>query len=226
MTIIGTPTTDSATKVMILGSGELSKETAIEAQRLGLEVIAVDRYEDAPAMQVAHRAHVIQMSDGAALRALVAQEKPDIIIPGSEFVAADTLIELEQEGIRVVPSARAAKLGTDRAGIRQLVAEELNIPTSPNRIAATMEVYWSNVGEIGFPCVVKPLQSASGMGHSILKGDGDTMKSWQLAQDKAHEGTCGVIIEGFVEFDYEITLLTVCHEGGTLFCDPIGHRKS
>ena len=226
MTVIGTPTTDSATKVMILGAGELSKETAIEAQRLGLEVIAVDRYEDAPAMQVAHQAHVIQMSDGAALRALVEKIKPDIIIPGSEFIAADTLIELEQEGIKVAPSARAAKLGTDRAGIRQLVAEELKIPTSPYRIATTMAEYWSNIGEIGFPCVVKPIKSASGKGHSVLRGDGDTMKSWQLAQDEAHEGTCGVIIEGFVDFDYEVTILAVRHQGGTHFCEPIGHRKA
>ncbi len=222
---IGTPNTDSATKAMLLGAGELCREIAIEAQRLGLEVIAVDRYEDAPAMSVAHRSHVIHIEDAAELRKLIDREKPDFIIPGSEHIAADVLLEFEEEGYTVAPSARAAQLGTDRGGIRELVANELGLATSPFRIAHTMADYWSNIGEIGFPCMVKPLSSSSGVGHSFLKGDGDTMSSWQTAQDKAHPGTCGVIIEGLIEFDYEVTLLTVKHAGGTLFCDPIGHHK-
>ncbi|MBT6177628.1 MAG: formate-dependent phosphoribosylglycinamide formyltransferase [Deltaproteobacteria bacterium] len=222
---IGTPNTDTATKALLLGAGELCREIAIEAHRLGLEVIAVDRYEDAPAMAVAHRSHVIHIEDPKELRKLIDLEKPDYIIPGSEHIAAEILLEFEEEGYTVAPSAKAAKLGTDRAGIRELVAHELNLPTSPFRIAHTMADYWSNIGEIGFPCMVKPLYSSSGVGHSFLKGDGDTMSSWQTAQDKAHPGTCGVIIEGLIDFDYEVTILTVRHAGGILFCDPIGHHK-
>ena len=225
MVTIGTPNTDNATRVLILGANEISKETALEAQRLGLEVIAVDGQEDAPAMQVAHRSHVIHMRDSAELQALIEREKPHNIIPATDFVCADTLMAAEGNGVVVAPTARAAKLGCDRAGIRTLVAEELSIPTSPYRIATNMADYWSNIGQIGFPCVVKPIQSSSGMGHSLLKGDGDTMASWQKAQDKSHSGDCGVIIEGLVEFDYEVTLLVVHHTAGIDFCAPIGHRK-
>ncbi|MEE2959896.1 MAG: formate-dependent phosphoribosylglycinamide formyltransferase [Myxococcota bacterium] len=222
---IGTPGTKSATRLMILGGMESAKETAMVAQRWGLEVIAVGNTEDEPAMHVAHRSYVIHMSNGDDLKALVAREKPHVILPCTKLVAADALVELENKGYKVVPSANAAKLGGDRLHIRRLVSGELGLPTSAYRVAETMADYWTSVGEIGFPCVVKPLHSTSGMGHSLLKGDGDTMKSWQVAQDKAHPGTCGVIIESLIDFDYEVTLLVVRHEDGSDFCEPIGHKK-
>ena len=225
MTTLGTPLTASATKLMLLGSGELGKEVLLEAQRLGVEVIAVDRYANAPAMHVAHRNHVINMGDGEALRALVEQEKPDYIVPEIEAIATETLLELEKEGFNVIPTARAARLTMDREGIRKLAAEELDLKTSPYEFASTEADFLAAVKEIGFPCVVKPVMSSSGKGQSTLRGDDDVMKAWQYAQDGARGGGDNVIIEGFVDFDYEITLLTVRNAGGTSFCSPIGHRQ-
>jgi phosphoribosylglycinamide formyltransferase 2 len=223
MTTIGTPHKPSATRVMLLGAGELGKEVAIEAQRLGLEVIAVDRYADAPAMQVAHRAHVIRMLDPAALRALVIRERPHYIVPEIEAIATDELLALEAEGFEVIPTARAARLTMDREGIRRLAAEELGLPTSPYRFAATVEEYRAAVTAIGLPCVVKPVMSSSGKGQSVIRSAADVEPAWEYAQAGGRAGAGRVIVEGFVEFDYEITLLTVRHAGGTAFCAPIGH---
>lgn len=225
MTAIGTPNTQSATKLMLLGSGELGKEVLLEAQRLGVEVIAVDRYANAPAMQVAHRSHVINMGDGAALRAVIEQEKPHYIVPEIEAIATDTLVELETEGYNVIPTARAARLTMDREGIRKLAAEELQLKTSPYQFASTLEDFRTAVEKIGFPCVVKPVMSSSGKGQSTLRREGDVVAGWEYAQQGARGGGDTVIIEGFVDFDYEITLLTVRHVGGTSFCAPIGHRQ-
>jgi phosphoribosylglycinamide formyltransferase 2 len=225
MTTIGTPRKPSATRLMLLGAGELGKEVAIEAQRLGLEVIAVDRYADAPAMQVAHRAHVIRMLDRAALRELISREQPHFIVPEIEAIATDELLALEAEGFNVIPTARAARLTMDREGIRRLAAEELGLPTSPYRFASTPDDYRKAISEIGLPCVVKPVMSSSGKGQSVVRNAGDIDGAWDYAQAGGRAGAGRVIVEGFIEFDYEITLLTVRHTGGTSFCDPIGHLQ-
>ena len=210
---------------MLLGSGELGKEVAIELQRLGVEVIAVDRYANAPAMQVAHRAHVINMLDGAALRQVIEQERPDLVVPEIEAIATPTLVELEAEGVHVIPTARATRLTMDREGIRRLAAETLGIATSPYRFAGTRSEYDAAIAEIGTPCVVKPTMSSSGKGQSLVKTPDDAGDAWDYAQAGARGGGDKVIVEGFVDFDYEITLLTIRHDGGTDFCAPIGHRQ-
>ena len=225
MTAIGTPNTDTATRIMLLGSGELGREVAIELIRYGCEVIAVDRYANAPAMQVAHRSHVINMLDGQALRQLVEQEKPALIVPEIEAIATDELVKLEQEGVTVVPTARAAQLTMNREGIRRLAAEELGLPTSPYHFADTLEDYRKAVEDIGLPCVVKPVMSSSGKGQSTVKRESDIQAAWDYAQSGGRAGEGRVIVEGFVDFDYEITLLTVRHRDGTTYCAPIGHRQ-
>lgn len=225
MTTIGTPLSPTATKVLLCGSGELGKEVAIELQRLGVEVIAVDRYEHAPAMQVAHRSHVISMLDGAALRAVIEKEKPHYIVPEIEAIATDTLVELEKEGYSVIPTARAAKLTMNREGIRKLAAEELKIKTSPYRFAETEADYRAAVAALGFPCVVKPIMSSSGKGQSLVRSEKDVGAAWEYAQAGGRAGKGKVIVEGFVDFDFEITLLTVRHSSGTSFCEPIGHKQ-
>ena len=225
MTSIGTPLTANATKVMLLGSGELGKEVVIELQRLGVEVIAVDRYENAPAQQVAHRAYTISMLDGDALRVLVEKEQPDYIVPEVEAIATDTLVELEQEGFNVIPTAKATKLTMNREGIRRLAAEELGLPTSDYAFVDNIDDFKSAVEKIGVPCVVKPIMSSSGHGQSVLKSAQDIQQAWDYAQQGGRAGAGRVIVEGFVKFDYEITLLTVRHIGGTSFLAPIGHRQ-
>ena len=225
MPTIGTPLSPTATKVLMCGSGELGKEVVIELQRYGVEVIAVDRYANAPAMQVAHRSHVITMLDGVALREVIKKEQPDLIVPEIEAIATDTLVELESEGFTVIPTARAARLTMNREGIRRLAAEELGLKTSPYRFASNLEEYRAAVREIGVPCVIKPTMSSSGKGQSTVKNMADAEKSWTYAQEGARGGADAVIVEGFVDFDYEITLLTLRHEGGTSFCAPIGHRQ-
>ena len=223
MSRIGTPGTATAKRVLLCGAGELGKEVVIELQRFGCEVIAVDRYADAPAMQVAHRAHVISMLDGTALRAVIEAERPDLIVPEIEAIATDTLVELEAEGFHVVPTARAAQLTMNREGIRRLVAEDLGIRTSPYAFAADLDAYRRAVEEIGAPCVVKPVMSSSGKGQSVVRSADAVDAAWTHAQEGARGGAGTVIVEGFVEFDYEITLLTIRHAGGTSFCAPIGH---
>lgn len=223
--MFGTATRPAATRALLLGSGELGKEIAIELQRLGIEVIAADRYANAPAMQVAHKAHVLDMLDGAALRALVAEVKPDLIIPEIEAIATDTLAELEQEGVRVVPNARATQLTMNREGIRRLAAEELGLPTSSYRFAQSKEEFVAAVEAIGLPCVVKPVMSSSGKGQSLLRDLARLDESWTYAQEGGRAGRGKVIVEGFVPFEYEITLLTVRAVDGIHFCDPIGHRQ-
>ena len=225
MTSIGTPLTANATKVMLLGSGELGKEVVIELQRLGVEVIAVDRYENAPAQQVAHRAYTISMLDGDALRALVEKEQPDYIVPEVEAIATDTLVELEQEGFNVIPTAKATKLTMNREGIRRLAAEDLGLLTSDYAFVDNIDDFKSAVEKIGVPCVVKPIMSSSGHGQSVLKSVQDIQQAWDYAQQGGRAGAGRVIVEGFVKFDYEITLLTVRHIGGTSFLAPIGHRQ-
>ena len=222
---IGTPLSPTATKVLLCGSGELGKEVVIELQRLGVEVVAVDRYENAPAMQVAHRSYTLNMLDGAALRAVIERERPDLIVPEIEAIATDTLVELERDGYRVIPTARAASLTMNREGIRRLAAEELGLRTSPYHFASTKTDYEKAVEEVGLPCVVKPIMSSSGKGQSTVRDAEDIEKSWQYAQEGGRAGAGTIIIEGFVDFDYEITLLTVRHSGGTSFCAPIGHRQ-
>ena len=226
MTTIGTPLSASATRVLLLGSGELGKEVAIELQRFGVEVIAADRYPNAPAMQVAHRAHALDMLDGAALRALIEAERPDLVVPEIEAIATSTLVELESEGVHVIPTARAARLTMNREGIRRLAAEQLGIRTSPYRFAATEHEYRAAIEEIGTPCVVKPVMSSSGKGQSTVRTPADVPRSWQYAREGARGAADKVIVEGFVDFDYEITLLTVRHGAGEVsFCEPIGHRQ-
>ncbi|MGE4539559.1 MAG: formate-dependent phosphoribosylglycinamide formyltransferase [Desulfovibrio sp.] len=225
MTRIGTPLTPSATKLLLLGSGELGKEVAIEAQRLGVEVIAVDRYANAPAMQVAHRSHVVSMLDAAALRRIIETEKPDYIVPEIEAIATPELLALEAEGYTVVPTAKAARLTMDREGIRRLAAEELGLATSPYRFADTKEEFLAACDAVGFPCVVKPVMSSSGKGQSVARDAASAAAAWDYAQTAGRAGAGRVIVEGFVAFDYEITLLTVRHVGGTSFCAPIGHRQ-
>ncbi|EZH78599.1 phosphoribosylglycinamide formyltransferase [Ectopseudomonas composti] len=222
---IGTPLSSSATRVLLCGCGELGKEVVIELQRLGCEVIGVDRYANAPAMQVAHRSHVIDMLDGAALRAVIEKEQPHYIVPEIEAIATATLVELEAEGFNVVPTARAAQLTMNREGIRRLAAEELGLPTSPYHFSDTFEDYSTAVKSVGYPCVVKPIMSSSGKGQSVLKSDADLQRAWDYAQEGGRAGKGRVIVEGFIDFDYEITLLTVRHVAGTSFCAPIGHRQ-
>ncbi len=225
MTTLGTPLTASATKILLLGSGELGKEVAIEAQRLGVMVVAVDRYPNAPAMQVAHRSHVVSMLDAAALRRIIKEEKPDFVVPEIEAIATDELLALEAEGVTVIPTARAARLTMDREGIRRLAAEELGLATSPYRFADTKEEFLAACEAVGFPCVVKPVMSSSGKGQSVARDAASAAASWDYAQSAGRAGAGRVIVEGFVAFDYEITLLTVRHAGGTTFCAPIGHRQ-
>jgi phosphoribosylglycinamide formyltransferase 2 len=223
MTSIGTPLSPSATRVLFCGGGELGKEVVIELQRLGIEVIVVDRYHNAPAMQVAHRSHAISMLDGDALRKVIEAEKPDFIVPEIEAIATDTLVELENEGYTVIPTARAAQLTMNREGIRRLAAEELGIRTSPYRFASNRDEFDQALSEIGIPCIVKPIMSSSGKGQSTIKRESDIDKAWNYAQEGGRSGAGKVIIEGFVDFDYEITQLTVRHASGTSFCEPIGH---
>ncbi|HDR1857538.1 TPA: formate-dependent phosphoribosylglycinamide formyltransferase [Pasteurella multocida] len=223
MTTIGTPLTPKATKVMMLGSGELGKEVVIELQRLGVEVIAVDRYANAPAQQVAHRAYTISMLDGEALKALVEKEKPDYIVPEVEAIATATLVELEQAGFTVIPTAKATQLTMNREGIRRLAAEELGLPTSNYQFVDNFDDFKRAVEKIGIPCVVKPIMSSSGHGQSILKSVEQIPSTWEYAQQGGRAGAGRVIVEGFVKFDYEITLLTVRHDHGTSFLAPIGH---
>lgn len=225
MTLLGTALRPAATRVMLLGSGELGKEVAIECQRLGIEVIAVDRYADAPAMQVAHRSHVINMLDGEALKALVAEEKPHFIVPEIEAIATDALIELEAAGQRVVPCARATKLTMNREGIRRLAAEELQLPTSSYRFADSEESFRQAVCDIGLPCIVKPVMSSSGKGQSFIKSAGQLASAWAYAQQGGRAGAGRVIVEGVVKFDFEITLLTISAVDGVHFCAPVGHRQ-
>lgn len=212
-------------KALLCGSGELGKEVAIELQRYGVEVVALDRYADAPAMQVAHRSHIVSMLDGASLRKIIEAEKPDYIIPEIEAIATDTLLELEQEGYRVVPTAKATRLTMNREGIRRLAAEELGLPTSAYRFASSKEEFVAAVKEIGMPCVVKPVMSSSGHGQSVVRCEADLLSAWEESQSGGRAGAGKVIVEGFVDFDYEITLLTVRHCGGTSFLEPIGHYQ-
>ena len=223
MVKIGTPMSPVATKVVLCGSGELGKEFVIELQRYGVEVIALDKYPNAPAMQVAHRSYVVSMLDGARLREIIEKEKPDYIVPEVEAIATTTLIELEKEGYHVIPTAKATYLTMNREGIRRLAAEELGIPTSPYRFAATFEEFAEAVKTIGMPCVVKPIMSSSGHGQSVIRKEEDIKHSWEYAQEGGRAGAGKVIVEGFVNFDYEITQLTVRHINGTSFCEPIGH---
>ncbi|WHO91736.1 formate-dependent phosphoribosylglycinamide formyltransferase [Xanthomonas campestris] len=224
MTTLGTPLSPSATRVLLLGSGELGKEVAIELQRFGVEVIAADRYANAPAMQVAHRSHVLDMLDPQALRALIAQEQPHLIVPEIEAIHTETLVALEHEqGQKVIPTARAARLTMDREGIRRLAAETLGLPTSPYRFVDTAAEYREAIATVGLPCVVKPVMSSSGKGQSTLRSEADIDAAWDYAQTGGRAGAGRCIVEGFIDFDYEITLLTVRHAGGTSFCDPIGH---
>lgn len=225
MTTLGTALRPAATRVMLLGSGELGKEVALECQRLGVEVIAVDRYADAPAMHVAHRSHVVNMLDGEALAALIAQEKPDYVVPEIEAIATDKLVELEQQGQRVVPTARAARLTMNREGIRRLAAEELSLPTSSYRFADSKASFDAATAEIGFPCIVKPVMSSSGKGQSFIRDASQLDRAWEYAQQGGRAGAGRVIVEGVVNFDFEITLLTVSAVDGVHFCAPIGHRQ-
>lgn len=223
--MFGTATTSSATKVLLLGSGELGKEVAIECQRLGLEVIALDRYSHAPAMQVAHRSYTVDMLDGDAIKTIIETEKPDYIVPEIEAIATDALVELEKEGFNVVPTANAAKLIMNREGIRRLAAEKLSIETSPYRFCDTFEEFKSAIDFVSMPCVVKPIMSSSGKGQSIIQTEANIDAAWQYAQEGGRAGAGRVIVEGFVDFDYEITLLTVRAMDGVHFCAPIGHRQ-
>jgi phosphoribosylglycinamide formyltransferase 2 len=225
MTTIGTPLSVSATRLLLLGAGELGKEVALEAQRLGIEVIAVDRYRNAPAMQVAHRAHVIDMRDPEALRAVLQAERPAFIVPEIEAIATAVLLEFEARGVTVIPTARAARLTMDREGIRRLAAETLGLRTSPYRFADTELEYREAVAAIGLPCVVKPVMSSSGKGQSVVRTGADLLTAWSYAQTGGRSGQGRIIVEGFIPFDYEITLLTVRHAGGTAFCAPIGHLQ-
>lgn len=225
MTKIGTTFTKSGKKAVLCGSGELGKEVALELQRYGVEVVALDKYENAPAMHVAHKSHVLSMLDGEALKAVIKEENPDYIIPEIEAIATDKLVELEAEGFNVVPTASATKLTMNREGIRRLAAETLGIPTSPYRFAETKEEFDKAVAEIGLPCVVKPVMSSSGHGQSTVKTADQIDEAWKVSQEGGRAGGGKVIVEGFVKFDYEITLLTVRHSGGTTFLKPVGHHQ-
>lgn len=223
--MFGTATRKNATRVLLLGSGELGKEVAIECQRLGLEVIACDRYADAPAMQVAHRSHVLDMLDGDALQSIIEQERPDYVVPEIEAIATDKLVELEAQGVKVVPTAKATQLTMNREGIRRLAAETLKLNTSPYRFADSFEEFQQAVQDVGLPCVCKPVMSSSGKGQSVLKTQEDIDSAWHYAQEGGRTGAGRVIVEGFIDFDYEITLLTVRACDGVHFCAPIGHRQ-
>jgi phosphoribosylglycinamide formyltransferase 2 len=224
MSTIGTPFTSTAKKVLLCGSGELGKEVALELQRYGVEVIAVDAYANAPAMQVADRSHIVNMLDGDALRAVIEAEKPDLVVPEVEAIATDTLAAIEQDGLAtIIPTARATQLTMNREGIRRLAAEELGLLTSPYQFADTLEDFTAAIHAIGMPCVIKPIMSSSGKGQSVVKTEADIEVSWNYAQEGGRAGKGKVIVEGFVDFDYEITLLTVRHVDGTSFCAPIGH---
>jgi len=228
--ILGTPFSANSTRVLLCGAGELGKEVVIELQRLGCEVIAVDRYDNAPAMQVADRSHTVDMLDGDALRAVIEKERPQLIVPEIEAIATQTLAELESEGFNVVPTARATQLTMNREGIRRLAAEELQIPTSPYIFADSEDEFNQAIKEIGLPCVVKPIMSSSGKGQSLVRKEADIQPAWQYAQEGGRAGKGRVIVEGFVDFDYEITLLTIRHDDVdgnrvTSFCEPIGHRQ-
>ena len=223
---IGTPLTNNSTKVLLCGSGELGKEVAIELQRYGCEVIAIDRYDNAPAMQVAHRSYSIDMLDEKELRSIIEKEKPNLIVPEVEAIATNVLVDLENEGFNIIPTARATSLTMNREGIRKLAAEELGLQTSPYRFASNKSEFDQAIQEVGIPCVVKPIMSSSGKGQSTITAEDQIEDSWQYAQEGGRAGAGKVIIEGFVEFDYEITLLTVRHKNGTSFCEPIGHVQS
>lgn len=223
MTELGTVLTPDATKMLLLGSGELGKEVAIEAMRLGIEVIAVDRYKNAPAMQIAHRFHVINMLDGRELRNIIEMEKPTYVVPEIEALATPTLLELEAEGYTIIPTANAVNMTMNREMIRKLAAEELGIATSPYKFAGDKEEFLAAVSAIGLPCVVKPVMSSSGKGQTLIKRPEEVEAAWETAQRGGRAGEGRVIIEGFISFNYEITLLTVRHAGGTNFCEPIGH---
>ena len=223
--MFGTATSTHATRVLLLGSGELGKEVAIECQRLGLEVIACDRYADAPAMQVAHRSYVIDMLDGQALEEIINKEQPAYVVPEIEAIATDKLVELEEKGLSVVPTAKATKLTMNREGIRRLAAEELALNTSPYQFADSFEDFKAAVEHVGIPCVVKPVMSSSGKGQSVIKSEEDVQTAWDYAQEGGRTGAGRVIVEGFIDFDYEITLLTVRAADGVHFCAPIGHRQ-
>ena len=225
MAKIGTTFTKSGKKAVLCGSGELGKEVAIELQRYGVEVVALDKYANAPAMHVAHSNHVFPMLDGDKLKSVILEEKPDFIIPEIEAIATDKLVELEAEGFNVIPTAKATKLTMNREGIRRLAAETLGLPTSPYRFAATREEFDQALKEIGFPCVVKPVMSSSGHGQSVARSEADADRSWQISQEGGRAGSGKVIVEGFVDFDYEITLLTVRHCAGTTFVQPVGHHQ-
>ncbi|HDM8174431.1 formate-dependent phosphoribosylglycinamide formyltransferase [Vibrio harveyi] len=223
--MFGTATSTHATRVLLLGSGELGKEVAIECQRLGLEVIACDRYADAPAMQVAHRSYVIDMLDGKALEEIIKKEQPAYVVPEIEAIATDKLVELEEKGVNVVPTAKATKLTMNREGIRRLAAEELSLTTSPYQFADNFDNFKAAVEHVGIPCVVKPVMSSSGKGQSVIKTEQDVQAAWEYAQEGGRTGAGRVIVEGFIDFDYEITLLTVRAKDGVHFCAPIGHRQ-
>ncbi|UUM29518.1 formate-dependent phosphoribosylglycinamide formyltransferase [Vibrio japonicus] len=223
--MFGSATRKNATRVLLLGSGELGKEVAIECQRLGLEVIACDRYDFAPAMQVAHRSYTLDMLDGDALQAIIEKEQPDYVVPEIEAIATDKLVELEAQGLNVVPTAKATKLTMNREGIRRLAAEELQLTTSPYRFADNYADFTSAIEEVGIPCVCKPVMSSSGKGQSVIKTADDVEKAWNYAQEGGRTGAGRVIVEGFIDFDYEITLLTVRAVDGIHFCAPIGHRQ-
>lgn len=225
MVKIGTVFSPIGKKALLCGSGELGKEIAIELQRYGIEVVALDRYRDAPAMQVAHRSYEVSMLDGKKLREIIEKEKPDYIIPEIEAIATDTLLELEKEGYHVVPTANATRLTMNREGIRRLAAEELGLPTSPYRFASNETEFVQAVHEIGIPCVVKPVMSSSGHGQSVIRSEEDIQEAWYISQHGGRTGEGRVIVEGFVPFDYEITQLTVRHVGGTSFLEPIGHYQ-
>ncbi|WP_237056145.1 formate-dependent phosphoribosylglycinamide formyltransferase [Microbulbifer sediminum] len=235
MATLGTPFSSTATRVLLCGAGELGKEVVIELQRLGCEVIAVDRYANAPAMQVADRSHVINMLDGEALRGVIEQERPHLVVPEIEAIATDTLAELEGEGVNIIPTARATQLTMNREGIRRLAAETLGLPTSRYRFAAGEAEFKAAIDEIGIPCLVKPIMSSSGKGQSLVRDASQVEEAWAYAQEGGRAGKGKVIVEGFVDFDYEITLLTVRHDDGsgndkgnivTSFCAPIGHRQA
>ena len=223
MTKIGSFGTEIGKKAMLLGSGELGKEVAIELVRLGVEVMACDRYEGAPAMQIAQKSRTFNMLDGEALRSAIEEERPDHIIPEVEAIATPTLVELEKEGFNVTPTANAARLTMNREGIRRLAAETLGVPTSPYRFASTEEEFKDAIKEVGIPCVVKPIMSSSGHGQSTVKSEADIDRAWHISQEGGRAGAGRVIVEGFVDFDYEITLLTVRNVAGTQFCEPVGH---
>ena len=223
--MFGTALSAGATKVLLLGAGELGKEVAIECQRLGLEVVACDRYANAPAMQLAHRSHVLNMLDPAALREVITLEKPDYVVPEVEAIATATLVELESEGVNIVPSARATQLTMNREGIRRLAAETLQLPTSPYAFADDYKGFAAAAARLGYPCIAKPVMSSSGKGQSLLRGEADLETAWRYAQEGGRAGGGRVIVEGFVDFDYEITLLTISAVDGIHYCEPIGHRQ-